>query len=118
MLTKRLWLKNFRRFEEYSIALRNANILVGPNNAGKSSVLDAFRLLASALRFAKHKRPRPIDVPGKGVFWGHELPATVFPFRIGSASRNYSDDDAVAEFAAPCVREVVRHLDMISHFQR
>ena len=42
--------KNFRRFEEFPmIDLGNINIIVGRNNAGKSTVLKALQLIKGNL---------------------------------------------------------------------
>jgi predicted ATPase len=37
--------RNFKSLKDFTVPLKRVNILVGPNNAGKSSVLDAFRAL-------------------------------------------------------------------------
>ena len=43
-----LRLENYRGFEEYQLrGLRKVNLLVGPNNCGKTSVLEAVQLLVS-----------------------------------------------------------------------
>jgi len=42
--------RRFKAFRAFSLQLRHFNILVGPNNAGKSTILAAFRILAAALR--------------------------------------------------------------------
>ena len=42
----------FKVFRNFTVNLRSFNILVGPNNAGKSTILAAFRILASAMRKA------------------------------------------------------------------
>ena len=34
---------HFKAFDRFSLTLRHFNILVGPNNAGKSTILAAFR---------------------------------------------------------------------------
>jgi hypothetical protein len=39
-------LKNFRGFEDHRVPLRDRTILVGVNNAGKSTVVEALRLVA------------------------------------------------------------------------
>ncbi len=41
-------LENYRRFEKYRVgSLSRVNLLVGKNNCGKTSVLEAINLLAS-----------------------------------------------------------------------
>jgi AAA ATPase domain len=43
---ERLELENFRGFEEHSVPLRRRSVIVGANNAGKSTVVEALRLVA------------------------------------------------------------------------
>lgn len=46
---KWLWLKNFRGFSEFTLPeLAKVNLLVGKNNAGKSTILEALELLDSS----------------------------------------------------------------------
>ncbi len=45
MLTT-LRLKNFREFREHSVPLQPCTLAVGRNNAGKSSLVEALRLLS------------------------------------------------------------------------
>ena len=47
----------FKAFLNFVLHLRRFNILVGPDNAGKSTILAAFRILASALRKATLPEP-------------------------------------------------------------
>jgi energy-coupling factor transporter ATP-binding protein EcfA2 len=46
---RRLWMRNFKGFQEFEIRLTDFNVLAGPNNSGKSTVLQAadlvFRLI-------------------------------------------------------------------------
>ena len=53
----RVEFKRFKAFNSFRIDLKHFNILVGPNNCGKSTVLTAFRILASAMRFANARNP-------------------------------------------------------------
>ena len=46
----RVVFKRFKAFESFTLNLRHFNIMVGPNNAGKSTILAAFRILAAGLR--------------------------------------------------------------------
>lgn len=45
MLISRLYLKNWRNFRAIDIRLRERMFVIGPNAAGKSNLLDAFRFL-------------------------------------------------------------------------
>ena len=48
---------HFKAFKKFTLYLRNFNVLVGPNNAGKSTILTAFRILAAAMRVARSRKP-------------------------------------------------------------
>ena len=65
MKLKRLTLTNFRIFEQATFDFQlGMNLLVGINGAGKSSVLDALRMLLSRAlpeSIAPKERPRPIQ---------------------------------------------------------
>ena len=62
---KSLRLQNFKAFEDFTVTLnQNAlNVLSGINNAGKSTILDAFRALSGGLRLAT--RQRATIIPGR-----------------------------------------------------
>ncbi len=82
-MIERLEITNFRKFTRFSLRLRNGNILVGPNNSGKSSLLDAFRVLEACFRHARTRNPMLIEIPGQGIFDGYEVPESVLPFSLG-----------------------------------
>ncbi len=104
-----LRLTNFKRFESFSISFRPGNVLVGPNNSGKSSILDAFRLLEACFRNSRTRNPIHIDIAGSGVFPGYVIPETVLPFSLDNVTYNYSDEDSVVEFSASNgVKAVIR----------
>ncbi len=51
-MLRRLFLENFRAFDELDINLSRVNLFFGPNNAGKSAILSAINLLAQTLESA------------------------------------------------------------------
>lgn len=61
MITK-VRLENFRRFSDHVVPLRPLTIIVGQNNAGKSSLVDALRLIA--LVTTRFRRLHFTAVPG------------------------------------------------------
>ncbi len=63
MLTK-LTIRNFKRFEDVEIPLSSPVVLVGPNNSGKTSALQALALWELGLRRWKEKRGGS-DAPSK-----------------------------------------------------
>ena len=89
---------NFRRLRNFSLRLQHGNILVGPNNAGKSSLLDALRLLDACYRQTRTQNPRPMSIKDGGTYYGYEIGANSLPFALANVTINYSDSDAVIEF--------------------
>ena len=97
-MLRQVKLANFRQFVSFSVRLGAGNILVGPNNSGKSTILDAFRILESCLRHAKTRNPGLLEIRDKGVFDGYEIPDSVLPFSLANVTHNYSDEEACLEF--------------------
>lgn len=60
---RRVEFSKFKAFKKYRIDLNEFNILVGPNNAGKSTVIAAFRILAAAIRKAESRRAEIVSGP-------------------------------------------------------
>jgi predicted ATPase len=57
-MLKRLHLSQYKAFEKFDITFRSGqNILVGPNNAGKSTIIAALRLCAMLMRNAQRINP-------------------------------------------------------------
>lgn len=52
---RRMTFDNFKAFEKFDLTLRKSNVLVGPNNAGKSTVISALRMLQEVLKTARSK---------------------------------------------------------------
>jgi predicted ATPase len=52
-----LKLVNYKGFENHTISFRTTNVLVGANNAGKSTALGALRLIAAMLPQARRINP-------------------------------------------------------------
>lgn len=82
----------YKAFESFQIALHDFNVLVGPNNAGKSTIIGAFRILAEGLRRAKARNPTPIDVNGL-TGWGYRLNIADLP--IASENIFFDYDESV-----------------------
>lgn len=80
----------YKAFRDFSVSLENFNILVGPNNAGKSTILSAFRILAEALRRAKAKSPIFIQGPD-GVTRGYQVNLANVPVATENIFHEYND---------------------------
>ncbi|KQR30248.1 hypothetical protein ASF91_15680 [Rhizobium sp. Leaf155] len=57
MQIKSLEFFDFKTYAHFSISARQRNVLVGPNNIGKSTALDALRIAFDVLRFASRRKP-------------------------------------------------------------
>ena len=64
--------KRFKAFESFTLKLQRMNIMVGPNNAGKSTVLAAFRVLEAGLRKARARRATLVEGP-EGLRYGYRV---------------------------------------------
>lgn len=89
---------NFKTFHEYSLALREMNILVGPNNTGKSTILSAFRVLEQAIRSSRNRRPQTVQSHTGNNVLGYPILETVLPIPLENIRYNYNDEDSRIEF--------------------
>jgi predicted ATP-dependent endonuclease of OLD family len=76
-MLKSLLLENFKCFEKYYIEFEKFNLLVGKNNVGKSTVIDALKLVANVTRY--------------GSYRGDYLEDRDIPFSTTNLRHNYTD---------------------------
>ena len=81
---------NFKAFKNYSVTLSPFNILVGPNNSGKSTILAAFRILAEATRKARARKPEPVQGPD-GDRRGYHINLEDIPVATENVFCDYDD---------------------------
>lgn len=86
----RIEFRNFKALKQYSISLEHTNILVGPNNSGKSTILNALRLLGIALRRAHSRSAEPVQGPD-GSTYGHRISTEDLPMSLENVHTNYDD---------------------------
>jgi energy-coupling factor transporter ATP-binding protein EcfA2 len=91
---KRIELLGFKQFDRLTVSCRDTNIFVGPNNAGKSSVLDALRICSDVIRFARRRKPELASLDSKGVFASHKLDRSLVSIPLENVTRNYRDEPA------------------------
>lgn len=82
---------HYKAFKSYSIHLQEFNVLVGPNNSGKSTIVGAFRILSEGLRKARAKSPERVEVDGL-VQLGYKLNLDGLP--VASENIFYEYDDS------------------------
>jgi hypothetical protein len=83
----------FKAFDTFALHLRHFNILVGPNNAGKSTILAAFRILAAAMRRAISRKAELVRGP-QGRTFGY--PVDLGGISIAEENIFYNYDDSKA----------------------
>lgn len=78
--------KDYIPFTEYSITFTDYNILVGPNNSGKSKIIQSIQLLNSAWK--RVKRTSPTYQPEIEKV-GYRIPEASLPCRIDNIHNEY-----------------------------
>lgn len=89
---------NFKALSRYSVSLQSVNILVGPNNSGKSTVLSAFRVLEYAIRTARSKTASRVPTAEGLRAYGHKIQENNIPISLENIHTDYSDSASTIEF--------------------
>jgi energy-coupling factor transporter ATP-binding protein EcfA2 len=95
---KSVTFSQYKAFASFTVRLAHLNILVGPNNCGKSTVVGAFRILAEALKRARAQSAVGLQSP-KGRRAGWQLPEAALPVSTENVHTDYDDTDTTIEFA-------------------
>lgn len=83
--------KNYKSFNHFSVTLNEFNILVGPNNAGKSTVIGSLKILAEGIRKARSKKPERITGPDGIDIFGYQIDLKQVPVATENVFYNYDD---------------------------
>lgn len=83
---------HFRAFESFTLHLKDFNVLVGPNNAGKSTILVAFRILHAAMRKAASRNPDLVRGPA-GTAYGYHVDLRPLAIAEENIFYNYNDSE-------------------------
>jgi hypothetical protein len=96
-MIKTLHLKNFRGFEDHLVPLHQKTIIVGKNNAGKSTIVESLRLISLVAnryqRLQFSNVPRWLDLPKREKGVAPSLRNT--EINLDSVFNNYADPPAV-----------------------
>ena len=90
--------RNFKALHDYSISLQRMNVVVGPNNSGKSTVLSAFRVLEQGLRTARSRSASSVRTHTDYTSKGHILSPNTIPISLENVHSDYAKSDSVIEF--------------------
>ena len=90
--------KNFKTLNNYSISLTETNMLVGANNAGKSTIISAFRILDVALRRARRLKAERVPLPDGKTGPGHRIPDQLISVSLENVATDYNNEDSTIAF--------------------
>ncbi|GGG04277.1 ATP-dependent nuclease [Paenibacillus abyssi] len=99
--------KNYKALKSYSIRLQHMNILVGPNNSGKSTILSAFRALGVALRHALSKKATIINGPEGKDRYGYQIKEDTLPISLENVHTDYDDVDTTVTFSLSNSNQII-----------
>jgi len=88
MQIKKVWIKNFRALEDIQLDLTSpVSVIVGPNAAGKTTIIEAIRLVKALLT------PRTQNEANQVLFaLGASSPHVPLRFRVQAVARDVAKD--------------------------
>ncbi len=89
--------KNFKALKNFSVKLQRMNILVGPNNSGKSTIISAFRALGVGIRQALSKKASIVNTP-EGDKFGYPISEEALPMSLENVHTDYAEIDSIVNF--------------------
>ena len=89
-----LRLKNFRAFRDFTITFGDGAYLVGPNNAGKSTILTALRTADVLLRYAHQRNPTVHGVHEDRHYVAYPVSLPGFPALLESVRYDFRGEEA------------------------
>lgn len=100
MRMRSIRLVNFKGFEDYRVGFRKSNVLLGANNAGKSTVLSALRVLVAMLPQARRINPTDLGFLDGNATRGWAITATSLDtaaFAAENLRYDFRDDETRIE---------------------
>ena len=78
-------------FKNYIVDLDKFNLIVGRNNAGKSTLIDALKVISNSRRYAPYRRlmEKPIKLRNNEETYGFYLDNRDIPFSLDNLQYNY-----------------------------
>lgn len=89
---------NFKSLRKFTISLQDTNILVGPNNSGKSTVISALRILEVALRRARNKNAERVKLPNETLGYGHHISLANLSVSLENVATDYNSEHSRIDF--------------------
>lgn len=80
---------NYKAYRDYTVPLDAFNMLVGPNNAGKSTIIGSLRILSEGLRRARSRSSDRVDGPDGIEVPGYPIKLEKLPVSTENVFHNY-----------------------------
>lgn len=91
---KSIEFEDYKTFPKFSLSARSKNVLVGPNNAGKSTSLDALRIAFDALRYSTRRTGVLKSHGSDGVCPTWEVPSSAIQNDLRYCIHNFGTGQA------------------------
>lgn len=98
-MLRSLRVRNYRTFSNYSISFRSGAYLMGPNNAGKSSLLTALRLSQTLLRHAWSRRSSQVREHRNATYQCYPANLRDYPALAESVRHEFGSEETTVELA-------------------
>lgn len=89
----RVLFRRYKALKHFSVTLNEFNVLAGPNNAGKSTIVSAFRILSEGMRIAASRKPA---YHPSIESYGYRVPLRDLPIATENIFTDYDDSEAAS----------------------
>lgn len=96
-MLREIRLRKFRAFDDFRLTFGDGAYLVGPNNAGKSTLLTALRVADVLVRLAQRRNPTQTSIDGDRRFPSWPMALVDFPALRESVRHEFGDDETRLE---------------------
>ncbi len=90
--------RNFKALARFHLSFERMNLLVGPNNAGKSTIGDSLRLLSAGIRAARSRSPTRFRDFDHVERYGYQIAVGNLGISTVNVHTDYAEEAATATF--------------------
>lgn len=109
MKITKIELNNFKKFSSLTVNCEEQNILTGKNNAGKSTTLDALRIVHDVIKYAS-RRNAEIRVFEGELCSSYDIAHSIISMPANNLSKNYSSEPACIKVTIENGNQLIVHL--------
>lgn len=96
-MLKLIRVRKYRAFSDFTLHFQAGAYIMGPNNAGKTSLLTALRLVQTALRYAWVRKASEMRTHGLLTVRAYPLSLREYPSLSQSVRHEFRDDETIIE---------------------